>query len=111
MGSWLDFSIHHFRSELQRLGLQTGGTSTPGYARLLRAHLHSLWDSGGGYLTDSLSRPFSSASQTTLNNKVAAIEADYPYTPNFGAIPNPMDRARERQRIAETVSYVGITLK
>src|ERR1017187_5274671 len=42
-GCWLDFSIHHFRSELQRLGLQTWGTSTPGYAQLLRAHLHSTF--------------------------------------------------------------------
>jgi len=73
-------------------------------------NLHSLWDSGGGYLTDFLSRPLSSASQTTLNNKVAAIEADYPYTPNAGTIPNPMDWAREGQGVAETVSYVGITL-
>jgi hypothetical protein len=73
-------------------------------------NLHSLWDSGGGYLPDSLSRPLSSASQTTLNNKVAAIEADYPYTPNVGTIPSPMDWAREGQGIAETVSYVGITL-
>ena len=72
-------------------------------------NLHSLWDSGGGYLTDSLPRPLSSGSQTTLNNKVAAIEADYPYTQNVGTIPNPMDWAREAQGIAETVSYVGIT--
>ena len=73
-------------------------------------NLHSLWDSGGGYLTNSLPRPLSSASQTTLNNKVAAVETDYPYTPNVGTIPNPMDWAREGQRVAETVSYVGITL-
>jgi hypothetical protein len=73
-------------------------------------NLHSLWDSGGGYLTNSLSRPLSSASQTILNNKVAAIEADYPYTPNVGTIPNPMDWAREGQGVAETVSYVGISL-
>jgi hypothetical protein len=38
LGSWLDFSIHHFRSELRRLSLQTWGTFTPGFARLLRAH-------------------------------------------------------------------------
>jgi hypothetical protein len=73
-------------------------------------NLHSLWDAGGGYLTDSLSRPLSSASQTTLNNKVAVIEAAYPYSPNDGTIPNPMDWARESQGVAETVSYVGITL-
>src|ERR1019366_8848449 len=29
LGCWLDFSIHHFRSELQRLGLQTWGLSPP----------------------------------------------------------------------------------
>jgi len=44
LGCWLDFSIHHFRSELQRLGLQTWGTSTPGFARLLRAHHHSSFN-------------------------------------------------------------------
>ena len=73
-------------------------------------NLHSLWDSGGGYLTDSLSRPLNSASQTTLNNKVAAIEAEYPYTPNVGTIPNPMDWAWEGQEVAEAVSYVGVAL-
>jgi hypothetical protein len=73
-------------------------------------NLHSLWDSGGGYLTDSLSRPLSAASQATLSNKVAAIESTYPYSPNDGTIPNPMDWARESQGIAEAVSYVGITL-
>jgi hypothetical protein len=72
-------------------------------------NLHSLWDSGGGYLTDSMSRPLSSASQTTLNNKVAAIEADYPYTPNVGTIPNPMDWAQEGQALAETNAYDGVT--
>jgi hypothetical protein len=73
-------------------------------------NLHSLWDAGGGFLSDSLSRPLSSASQTTLNNKVAAIETDYPYTPNVGTIPNPMDWAWEGQGVAETVTYVGISL-
>jgi len=71
--------------------------------------LHYLWDDGGGYLTDSLSRPLSSASQTTLNNKVSAIEADYPYTPNAGTIPDPMNWAQEGLGIAETVTYVGIS--
>ena len=33
-------------------------------------NLHSLWDSGGGFLTDSLYRPLSASSQNTLNNKV-----------------------------------------
>jgi hypothetical protein len=72
-------------------------------------NLHSLWDSGGGFLTDSMSRPLSSASQTTLNDKVAAIETDYPYIPNGGVIPDPMDWAKENQAIAETVAYIGIS--
>ena len=38
LGSWLDFSIHHFHSELQRLRRQTRGTFTPGFAQLHRAH-------------------------------------------------------------------------
>src|SRR5512137_3119374 len=46
LGSWLDFSIHHFRSELQRLSLQTWGTFTPGYAQLLRAHQLSAFAVG-----------------------------------------------------------------
>jgi hypothetical protein len=72
-------------------------------------NLHSLWDSGGGYLTDFLPRPLNAASQTTLDAKVAAVEADYPYTSNAGAIPNPMDWALEGLALAQTVAYVGIT--
>jgi hypothetical protein len=72
-------------------------------------NLHSLWDAGGGYLTDSLSRPLKSAAQATLNAKVAAVEAAYPYTPNPGAIPNPMDWAQEGLGLAQTVAYAGIT--
>jgi hypothetical protein len=71
-------------------------------------NLHSLWDAGGGYLTDSMFRPLNSASQTTLKNKVDAIEMDYPYIPRIGVIPDPMDWAKENQAIAETVAYVGI---
>jgi hypothetical protein len=72
--------------------------------------LHSLWDSGGGYLNDpSMSRPLNSTGQTTLSNKVAAVEADYPFTPNPGSIPNPMDWAQEGLGLAQTVSYTGIT--
>lgn len=75
------------------------------------SNLHSLWDSGGGFLTDSLNRPLSTASQNTLNAKVAAIEADYPYdySANPGTIPDPMDWAQEGLTLAMTVSYVGIT--
>jgi hypothetical protein len=71
-------------------------------------NLHSLWDAGGGYLTDSVSRPLSAAAQSTLSNKVAVIEADYPYGPNGGTIPDPMDWASEGFGLARTVSYVGI---
>jgi S1/P1 Nuclease len=73
------------------------------------SNLHSLWDSGGGFLTDSLPRPLTGTGQNTLTAKVAAIEADYPYTPNAGAIPDPMNWAIEGQGVAETVAYVGIT--
>jgi hypothetical protein len=71
--------------------------------------LHYLWDDGGGYLTNSMYRPLSSASQATLNDKVAAIEADYPYTHNTGRIPDPMNWAQEGLALAKTVTYVGIT--
>ena len=73
------------------------------------SNLHSLWDSGGGYLFDSLSRPLSAASQTTLNNKVAVIEADYPYVPSPGLIPDPMTWANAGLALAQTNAYVGIT--
>ena len=73
-------------------------------------NLHSLWDGGGGYLFDSVGRPLSVASQNAINNKVALIEADYPYdyTANVGTIPNPMVWAQEGFNLAKTVCYVGI---
>lgn len=74
------------------------------------SNLHWLWDAGGGFLSDSLHRPLSSSSQATLDAKVAGIETDYPYTPNLGTIPDPMDWAQEGLGIAETVVYVNITL-
>jgi hypothetical protein len=75
------------------------------------SNLHSLWDQGGGYLLDSLPRPFSAATQNTLNAKVAAIEADYPYnyTTNLTTVPNPMTWATEGWSSAQSVCYVGIT--
>ncbi len=75
-------------------------------------NLHSLWDAGGGYLFDSLSRPLTVGNQNTLNAKIATIEADYPYnySTNLGTIPNPMTWAQEGLNLAKTVSYVGITL-
>jgi S1/P1 Nuclease len=73
--------------------------------------LHSLWDSGGGHLSDFIARnPFSAAGQTTLNNKVADVEAVYPYSKSVGSIPDPMDWAIEGKGLAQTVSYVGITV-
>ena len=72
------------------------------------SNLHSLWDAGGGFLTNSVSRPLSASGQTTLNNKVAVIEADYPYAANLGTIPDPLDWADEGWSIAQTVCYVGI---
>ena len=44
LGRWLDVSIHLFRSELWRLLRQSGGTFTPGFAQLLRAHRRSTFD-------------------------------------------------------------------
>ncbi len=73
------------------------------------SNLHALWDSGGGYLFDSLPRPLSAASQNLLSNKVAAIEVSYPYTPNPGLIPDPMIWAGAGKALAQTNAYVGIT--
>ncbi len=73
------------------------------------SNLHSLWDAGGGYLTNPPVRPLDSAAQATLNATVAAVEAAYPFTPHAGTIPNPMDWAQEGLGLAQTVSYVGVT--
>lgn len=73
------------------------------------SNLHSLWDSGGGYLSDTLGRPLSAASKTTLSNKVSAVEAAFPYSPNPGTIPNPMTWANAGLVLAQTNTYVGIT--
>ncbi len=62
-------------------------------------NLHSFWDGGGGYLTDGV----------PLSDKVAAIEAAYPYTLSVGAIPDPMVWALEGHEIARTNTYVGVT--
>jgi hypothetical protein len=72
------------------------------------SNLHSLWDAGGGYLKDSVSRPLDTSGKLILSNKVAAIETAYPYTNSIGAIPNPMDWAVEGCGLAKTVCYVGI---
>ena len=72
-------------------------------------NLHSLWDAGGGYLSDSVTRPFTAASQAVITNKAAAVEAAYPYSASIGSIPDPMAWALEGNGLAATISYVGIT--
>ncbi|MDB6070980.1 MAG: nuclease [Verrucomicrobiales bacterium] len=74
-------------------------------------NLHSLWDSGGGYLADSLPRPLSTASRTTLNNRVATIEAAHPYqSVEAGRLPDVMVWAQEAKSLAVTICYSGIAL-
>ena len=73
------------------------------------SNLHSLWDAGGGYLTNSTPRPLTTSGQATLNAKVTSAETNYPYSANAGKIPNPLDWAQEGLGLAKTVSYVGIT--
>ena len=71
--------------------------------------LHSLWDSGGGFLSDAPSRPLNTSDAALISNKAAAVETLYPYTNSIGFIPDPMDWANESKALAQTVSYVGIT--
>jgi len=75
------------------------------------SNLHSLWDSGGGFLTDSIYRPLTVTGQNILNAKVATIEADFPYDyrTNVGTIPNPMDWALEGWNLAQSICYAGIS--
>ena len=74
------------------------------------SNLHSLWDSGGSFLFDSLSAPLTTANQNTLNAKIALIEAAYPYNYDTNrTIPNPMTWAQEGMALAKTNCYVGIT--
>jgi hypothetical protein len=73
------------------------------------SNLHSLWDAGGGFFPDSLSRPLSTTSKNTINTKVSTIEASYPYSAGAAVIPDPMDWAKDGQSVAQTVSYVGVT--
>ncbi len=72
-------------------------------------NLHSLWDQGAGYLTDSVGRPLSAGGQNNLNNKVANVETAHPYAPVFTSIPNPMNWAVEGLQLSQTNVYVGIT--
>ena len=73
-------------------------------------NLHSLWDAGGGYLSDSVSRPLNATRYATITSKVAMVEAAYPYpVTTIGPIPDPMAWAQEGWGLAQTVAYVGIT--
>ncbi|WP_050785806.1 S1/P1 nuclease [Pedosphaera parvula] len=72
-------------------------------------NLHSLWDAGGGYLTNSISRPLTAGGQSIIDGKVSAIEVAYPFTSNIGVIPNPMDWANESWGLAQNVAYAGLT--
>ena len=74
------------------------------------SELHALWDAGGGYLNDSgVSRPMQASGYAIISNKVADVEATYPYSPNIGTIPDPMTWATDSFYYAQTVAYAGIT--
>ena len=73
------------------------------------SNLHSLWDSGGGFLSDSVSRPLSTTGKNNLSNRVAIVEAAYPFTGTPGTIPNPQAWADEGWLLAQSVCYAGIT--
>jgi S1/P1 Nuclease len=72
-------------------------------------NLHSLWDSGGGFISDTIFRPLTGTGQSILNSKVAAVELAHPFTNNVGVIPDPMNWAYEGLLLSKTVAYVGIT--
>jgi hypothetical protein len=71
--------------------------------------LHALWDAGGGYLSDTVARPFTPASQAIIVNKAAAVEAAYPYSASIGSIPDPATWSTDSWQLAQTVAYVGIS--
>ena len=88
----------------------TGDAGGNGFSLLGNwSNLHSLWDAGGGYLTDSVGRPLSAAGRNTLSNKVAEVEAAYPFVGNPGTIPDPEMWAEEGWQNAQDVCYTGIT--
>ncbi len=114
----LRFLLHFCGDITQPLHCSTGVTTNlpagdaGGNAFIIHgtySELHALWDSGGGYLTDSVARPFTTASQALISNKAAAVEAAYPYSTSIGSIPDPLPWALDGNGIAATVSYVGIT--
>lgn len=73
-------------------------------------NLHSLWDAGGGFLTNSIGRPLTAFGQDILSNKVATIETHYPYdyTTNTTVIPNSMAWAQEGLGLAQSTAYAGL---
>ena len=73
------------------------------------SNLHSLWDAGGGYLSNSYSRPLSIVSQNTISNRAALIEIAQPYIRNTGTITDPQVWANAGVALAQTNTYVGIT--
>jgi hypothetical protein len=72
-------------------------------------NLHSLWDAGGGYLTDVIARPMANVDRESISNKAWIVESHYPYNPNPGTIPNAATWAIEGWGLAKNVAYVGIT--
>lgn len=72
-------------------------------------NLHFLWDEGGGYLTNTISRPLTPSGQAILDGKVAAAETSFSYSPNPDAIPNAMAWAQEGLALSKTNAYVGVT--
>ncbi|MFM2081586.1 MAG: hypothetical protein RL380_277, partial [Verrucomicrobiota bacterium] len=71
--------------------------------------LHFLWDDGGGYLPTTITRPFTVSSLAALSNKVADVEAAYPFSGNPGTLPDPMAWAVEGKNLAQTICYLGVT--
>jgi PKD repeat protein len=71
-----------------------------------RSNLHSFWDGGAGYLSDSgINRPLSGSGYSTISNKAADVEATYPYSPSIGTIPDPMTWALDSYSYAKTNVY------
>ena len=100
--------VLHFAGDIEQPLHCSNGITTNNYPSgdgggngfsLGHGSLHSFWDGGGGYLTDGV----------PISNKVAAIEAAYPYTLSVGAIPDPMVWAQEGFDVARTNTYVGVT--
>jgi hypothetical protein len=73
------------------------------------SNLHSLWDDGGGFLGDTITRPFTTNSFATLSNKVVSVETNYPFIGHPGTIPDPMTWAVEGKNLGQSNCYVGIT--